>query len=315
MKQRFITGAFYVAVMAGLLVMKILIPVKDGLDYGAIGVDVLFWLIAAIGAFEFTRAVGVRKKTEDGEVTGGISPAQRWVAIVTCSLMTPAYVIAKMVSISCGSPASSGHALVSFLAVASVGALVAASLMVFDHDRSDLKSTAYAELCILYCGALTCVGPNINHLYVNSEPAILLLFIIVPFVDSGAFFVGKLFGKLLPLKLAPKTSPNKTVIGAVGGVLGGVIAAVLVWVICEYSTAIDFEYAGKAPKIVLLILISLPTSVLAQLGDLFESAIKRSCGIKDMGKILPGHGGVLDRFDSMLFATISIVVCFLLVLI
>ncbi len=316
MKQRFITGAFYVAVMAGLLVMKILIPVKDGMDYGAIGVDVLFWLIAAIGAFEFTRAVGVRKKAEDGgEATGGISPAQRWVAIVTCSLMTPAYAIAKMVSILCGSTASSGPALVAFLAVASVGALVVASLIIFDHDNSDLKSTAYAELCILYCGALTCVGPNINHLYVNSEPAILLLFIIVPFVDSGAFFVGKLFGKLLPLKLAPKTSPNKTVIGAVGGVLGGVIAAVLVWVICEYSTAIDFEYAGKLPKIVLLILISLPTSVLAQLGDLFESAIKRSCGIKDMGKILPGHGGVLDRFDSMLFATISIVVCFLLVLI
>ena len=60
-------------------------------------------------------------------------------------------------------------------------------------------------------------------------------------------------------------------------------------------------------------LISVPTSVLAQIGDLFESAIKRGCGIKDMGKLLPGHGGVLDRFDSMLFASVAIVVCFIII--
>lgn len=63
----------------------------------------------------------------------------------------------------------------------------------------------------------------------------------------------------------------------------------------------------------MLILISVPTAILAQLGDLFESAIKRGCGVKDMGNILPGHGGVLDRFDSMLFATVAIVVCFMMV--
>ena len=60
-------------------------------------------------------------------------------------------------------------------------------------------------------------------------------------------------------------------------------------------------------------LFALPTAILSQLGDLFESAIKRGCNIKDMGKILPGHGGILDRFDSMLFASVSIVVCFMLI--
>ena len=162
-------------------------------------------------------------------------------------------------------------------------------------------------------GALASVGPNINHMLENSEAAILLLFIIVPFVDTGAFFLGKVFGKLLPLKLAPHTSPNKTVIGAVGGVLGGILAAVITWVICCYTGAVDFVYGGKLPDVVVLILISVPTAILAQLGDLFESAIKRGCGVKDMGNILPGHGGVLDRFDSMLFATVAIVVCFMMV--
>lgn len=319
MKKRFITGVCYVIVMVGLLVMKLLIPVSSsGMDYGAIGVDVLFWAISVIGAYEFTRALGEHKKQSEAEggpapLTGGISKAQRWVVIVTCALLIPAFVIAKIVAILHGNTEFPGIAsLILLLAIGSVGAMTVASLTVFDHERSDLKSTAYAELCLLYCGALGCVGPNINHLMVNSEAAILLLFMLVPFVDTGAFLFGKMFGKVLPYKLAPHTSPNKTIIGAVGGVLGGVVAAVLVWVICEFSGAVDFVYTGPLPKVVVLILFSLPTAVFAQLGDLFESAIKRGCGIKDMGKILPGHGGVLDRFDSMLFASVSVVVCFML---
>lgn len=319
MKKRVITGVCYVLVMVGLLVMKLLIPVKDGLDYGALGVDLLFWLISVVGAYEFTRALGEHKRAAEiaeGEkplLTGGISEAQRWIVIGTCACLIPSFVIGKMVAIKLGSPSPGVVALLLLLAIGSLGAMVTASLTVFDHERSDLKSTAYAELCLLYCGALASVGPNINHMLENSETAILLLFIIVPFVDTGAFFLGKVFGKLLPLKLAPHTSPNKTVIGAVGGVLGGILAAVITWVICRYTGAVDFVYGGKLPEVVVLILISVPTAILAQLGDLFESAIKRGCGVKDMGNILPGHGGVLDRFDSMLFATVAIVVCFMMV--
>lgn len=317
MKKRFITGVCYVIVMVGLLVMKLLIPEVDGIDYGSLGVDVLFWLISIIGAFEFTRAVGERKRVvdENGQthLTEGVSNAQRWVVLVTCALMIPAFVTGKLVAISKGDLRLGGLSLVMLLAVGSVGAMVTASLTVFDHERSDLKSTAYAELCLLYCGALASVGPNINHMASNSDVAIVLLFILVPFVDVGAFFVGKLFGKMLPLKLAPHTSPNKTVVGAVGGLLGGVLAGVVMWIICRYSDVVVFENVTKMPDVVVLIIICIPTAVMAQLGDLFESAIKRGCGIKDMGNILPGHGGVLDRFDSMLFATVAIVVCFLVV--
>ncbi|MDE7083663.1 MAG: phosphatidate cytidylyltransferase [Clostridia bacterium] len=317
MKKRVITGVCYVLVMVGLLVMKLLVPDVNGIDYGAIGVDVLFWVISVIGAYEFTRAIGERKRVtgENGvtHVTEGVSNAQRWVVIATCALMIPAFVTGKFVALSYGDMRFGGIALVLLLAVGSLGAMVTASLTVFDHERSDLKSTAYAELCLLYCGALASVGPNINHMADNSDVAILFLFILVPMVDTGAFFVGKLFGKMLPYKLAPHTSPNKTVVGAVGGVLGGMLAGVVTWVICRYTAAVEFINLGNVPDVVVLMLIALPTAVLAQLGDLFESAIKRGCGIKDMGRLLPGHGGVLDRFDSMLFATVAIVVCFMVV--
>lgn len=317
MKKRFITGVCYVIVMVGLLVMKLLIPEVNGIEYGALGVDVLFLAISVIGAFEFTRALGERKRVtdENGEthVTEGISNAQRWVVLVTCALMIPAFVIGKLVAIGNGDMRLGGLSLVMLLAVGSVGAMITASLTVFDHERSDIKSTAYAELCLLYCGALASVGPNINHMAQNSDAAIVFLFTLVPMVDVGAFCIGKLFGKLLPLKLAPHTSPNKTVVGAVGGLIGGMLAGVVTWVICEYTSAVDFVNVGNVPDVVVLMLIAIPTAIMAQLGDLFESAIKRGCGIKDMGKLLPGHGGVLDRFDSMLFASVSTVVCFMVV--
>ena len=317
MKQRVLTGIVYVFVMLCLLAMKIFIPpIESGVEFGAVGIDILFTLISIIGAYEFTRAVGEHKTAGDD----GISKIQRWCVLITCALITPVFAIVKMLSVhlshvngAVSADPIGGPALIALLTVASLGAMVTASMTVFDHDRSDLKSTAYAELCILYCGLLVSVIPNINHLMENSAVAITLLFVIVPAVDTFAFIFGRLFGKIWPLKLAPKTSPNKTVIGAIGGVIGGVFAAMLVWVLSEFAGFPVFNHSGRLPKWLLLIIISIPTAILAQLGDLFESAVKRGCGIKDMGKLLPGHGGVLDRFDSMLFAAVSIVVSFMII--
>lgn len=308
LRKRTITGIFYVLIMAGILVMKILIPTyyseeyKDMVRFGDLGVDLLFFLIAMIGSYEYLRAVG------------DVSPVQKWVTIVTCSLMIPAFVICKIVFGLCVPDYNNAEAsLIVMLSVGSLGAMTVASCMVFDHEKSHLHSTACCEFCILYCGALVSVGSHINHMMTNSNVAILFMLVLVPFVDTAAYTFGRIFGKVLPYKLAPKTSPNKTIIGAVGGVIGGLLAAVLVWVLTVYAQPyFEFKYNGAMPSLVALMLISLPTSILAQLGDLFESAIKRDCGVKDMGKILPGHGGVLDRFDSMLFASVPILVLFML---
>ncbi len=113
----------------------------------------------------------------------------------------------------------------------------------------------------------------------------LLLLSIVWATDTFAYLTGKFFGRR---KLVPSVSPKKTVEGALGGTLGGAITTVVI----SKLLGIPLNY--------LQILVILFLTVIAQLGDLFESFYKRTFGIKDSGKILPGHGGVLDRLDSSL---------------
>jgi len=104
--------------------------------------------------------------------------------------------------------------------------------------------------------------------------------------DTAAYFVGKKLGKR---KLAPSLSPGKTVAGGIGGIAGSLLVAVLFYAIYSFLPLWH------------LLILGLLLGVMAQLGDLWESVIKRTAGIKDTGKIIPGHGGVLDRFDSMMF--------------
>lgn len=115
---------------------------------------------------------------------------------------------------------------------------------------------------------------------------IWLIFIISFGTDTFAYISGNLFGKN---KLCPKISPKKTVEGSIGGIIGSIILAIIF--------SIYFNL-GPIWKIVILAIIC---SILSQLGDLVASKIKRSTGIKDYGNIMPGHGGVLDRFDSIIF--------------
>ena len=126
------------------------------------------------------------------------------------------------------------------------------------------------------------VGP-----YVRDAGAwlVMMAFICTWVSDTGAFFVGKFFGKK---KLAPKLSPNKTVEGSIGGFVGAMASAIIVGTII----AIPWYHS---------LVLGAIMGVLCQLGDLSESAIKREMGLKDFGHVLPGHGGVLDRMDSMLF--------------
>lgn len=105
--------------------------------------------------------------------------------------------------------------------------------------------------------------------------------------DSGAYFTGRKFGKR---KLWPEISPNKTIEGFVGGIILAVILACV------------FQYFYPiAPSYMMLVIVTMIASVIGQLGDLVESALKRHFGVKDSGNLLPGHGGILDRFDSLLF--------------
>jgi phosphatidate cytidylyltransferase len=105
--------------------------------------------------------------------------------------------------------------------------------------------------------------------------------------DSGAYFIGKMFGKN---KMVPQISPNKTWEGAIGGMIFCLAATILI------STYFDLPI-NITNQIVLGFIIS----ILAQIGDITESALKRLSGVKDSGTVLPGHGGFLDRIDSFIF--------------
>ena len=128
-------------------------------------------------------------------------------------------------------------------------------------------------------------------------PSIGMLLVFFPLCisfgsDTCALFAGMLFGKH---KLAPRVSPKKTVEGAVGGLVGGMLGMVIFRIIFYLCTLQPLHIGG-------CILMGLVGALMGQLGDLSFSVIKRQYGIKDYGRLLPGHGGVLDRFDSVLFA-------------
>ncbi len=126
---------------------------------------------------------------------------------------------------------------------------------------------------------------NLSNPLLTGVEAIWFGLICTWSTDSMAYFVGKSLGKV---HLAPKISPKKTVAGFIGGLLGSILAGSI------YSMVIGLSLT-KA------ILIAGFIGLFGQLGDLFESALKRDAKIKDSGKLIPGHGGVLDRFDSALF--------------
>lgn len=137
----------------------------------------------------------------------------------------------------------------------------------------------------------------------------LLIFVISPCADTFAYLVGMTYGKIKKgnvKKLCPTLSPNKTWAGAIGGLVGGAIGSLLVYFIFRPQFSLFNSVAFFA-------ILGIVASVADELGDLFESYIKRKVGIKDMGKIMPGHGGVMDRIDGMIFTSFVVFAMFLFV--
>lgn len=141
------------------------------------------------------------------------------------------------------------------------------------------------------------ISLSILNILVWTDPSHAAFWIIIclgiPWIaDSAAYFAGSYLGKH---KLCPNISPHKTVEGAVGGILGGTLSGLLFGVIFQLIYGDVTIYYG------VLLLLGVINSVISIFGDLTFSIIKRGCHIKDFGSIMPGHGGLLDRFDSVLF--------------
>lgn len=180
-------------------------------------------------------------------------------------------------------------------------AIIMATMIIFIIplliNKYNIKDTSITIAGIIYILFFSYIG-KIRDLH-NGDLLVWYIFIISWLTDTFAYFVGKYFGKN---KLCPLISPNKTIEGAIGGLLGSLIG-------CSAFTLIFVERLGF--NIIFIILLSVFGSIVAQTGDLFASSVKRNCQIKDYGNIIPGHGGILDRFDSILFVAPYIYFVFL----
>ncbi|MDP4126346.1 MAG: phosphatidate cytidylyltransferase [Bacillota bacterium] len=158
--------------------------------------------------------------------------------------------------------------------------------LALNYPKTSLAEAAYNLLAFLYTVVL------LSHLYLlrqlprGLELTFLTIFLVWA-TDTGAYLIGRQFGRHL---LAPQVSPKKTVEGSIGGLMLSIVVAMVFW-----------NQIGGTSWVTYLIL-AIIIAISAQIGDLFESALKRSAGVKDSGTLIPGHGGILDRFDSLIFA-------------
>ena len=158
---------------------------------------------------------------------------------------------------------------------------------VFSSDSYSFEDAAYPIAASLYVG----VGfQNLVNARISGIDKVLLALFIVWATDIGAYLIGRRFGKR---KLLAKVSPNKTVEGSLGGIISALIVAAVFMLLRRG--------VYEPHNFFVMLLFVMIFSICGQFGDLVESAIKRHFGVKDSGRVIPGHGGILDRFDSMIF--------------
>ncbi len=174
--------------------------------------------------------------------------------------------------------------------------IIPASYVFTNKSLEDsLPSSAVAVLATTYVGMLGGSLIRLHNDFPEGYKLVFFLLLVVWLGDSGAYYVGKQFGKH---KLSPRISPKKTIEGLAGGITASIITAVV----------IHYTFFPKFP-LLHAIIAGVILSFAGVIGDLAESMWKRSAAVKDSGTLIPGHGGFLDRFDSILF-TAPILYCY-----
>ena len=229
-------------------------------------------LLSLVAYFELTKAVGIH---EDGKKINALEGAGLFGIIVYYLALYFAKTQTSMVF----------AVILAFFAVMFV--------YVFSFPRFQSGEVMANFFCVIYAPVLLSfiyLTRNLKHgIYV-----VWLIFISSWICDTCAYLVGVLIGKH---KMAPKLSPKKSVEGGIGGIAGSaIVGAVFGWYLENYVLT------GEQ-LILIFAVIGAAGAVISQVGDLAASAIKRNHEIKDYGKLIPGHGGVMDRFDSVIFAS------------
>jgi len=196
-----------------------------------------------------------------------------------------AWVLLIVVSPHCSYPPT-----LPFLITSSI--VVSLIWLLFRHPRDKaFTNWAWTMAGILYIGWMFSYWVQLRSL--EGGMGLVFLAMFTTFAsDTGAFFIGRTWGKHA---LAPVISSGKTWEGAIGGLIASIAAALIIGLIFK----LPFSYWQTA-------LVGFIISVFAQLGDLVESLLKRNTGVKDAGKLIPGHGGILDRVDSLIFTGVIV---------
>ena len=244
----------------------------------------LLAVVSALGAWEFyrmARAAGHNPMSDLGSALAGLLPLG--VHAVYLGLVQPrisylAAVLIVLMSLVIWTRGTSGAPL-GTVATTLLGALYTGGLLSFAYA---LRNHDYAI-----------GGVKLGAIPIASGGVLLGLPLLLTWAsDIGAFFVGRSVGGP---KLIPAVSPGKTISGAIGGVAASVVVS---WLYVSYALVPGAQLALSPIGIVTFGVV---VSVAAQLGDLFESLLKREAGVKDSSKLIPGHGGILDRLDSLFF--------------
>lgn len=283
MLKRIITGTGIFVVLIGMFASRIFwtteITVLEGGDLtaGVVLFDAVLALMAIVGTFEVVRAMDVKMLF-----------IEKIIALIFPIIVFP-------IATFCG-------ATYAFIVIAIYDMLTVA-LSVFAFKNATLESVGLTMLSVFYPTGLILPLVAVNLM---SFEASLLVFAVSPLCDTMAYFVGSaLRGK----KLCPEISPNKTISGAIGGIAGGAIGGVAVYFFSNwlYSAGVlagtAFTVGALWADVIIFIVAGALFAALTELGDLAESVIKRKLGIKDMGKLFPGHGGMMDRIDGLSFVS------------
>lgn len=164
--------------------------------------------------------------------------------------------------------------------------LIGLGRVALTYPETPLSEASFNLFSVLYTVVL------LSHFYLlrqlsGGKEWTFLTILLVWSTDIGAYLIGRQFGRHL---LAPQVSPKKTVEGSLGGLMFCI------------AVALAFSSLVAGASWITYIILGVVVGISAQVGDLFESALKRSAGVKDSGNLIPGHGGILDRFDSLIFA-------------
>ena len=228
----------------------------------------------------------------------GAEKAKRWTALPA---VTGALVIAAVYFSGEHYADSTAGTVLRWLIAAAVLALLLASVLTYGRPGA----LVLQDVCVMAVAGLVIPWAFSCMLQLRMLPhgaGMVLMPLVAAFCsDSAALFTGMACGRH---KMAPLVSPHKTVEGALGGIAGGVVGMVIFRIVFYFCTLVPLHIGW-------CVVIGLAGALMGELGDLSFSVIKRQVGIKDYGRLLPGHGGVLDRFDSVLFAApmIWMIVC------